>query len=118
MPTLKVLAGDFLEGSGRFDRGIFMLRTKEHNFVGEKISVKELDAVEVANEETVKKVGGTLGWGAAGAALLGPVGLLAGLMLGGRKKEVTVVAKFKDGRKMLATIDNGTFTDIQAALFK
>ena len=65
----------------------------------------------------MKKIGGTVGWGAVGAIALGPVGLLAGLLLGGKKKEVTFVARFKDGRKLLATTDNGTFTKIKAAIF-
>jgi len=43
--------------------------------------------------------------------------LLAGLLLGGNKKEITFVAKFKDGRKLLATTDSGTFTKLQAAVF-
>lgn len=57
-------------------------------------------------------------FGAADPRLaLGQVGLLAGLILGGNKKEVTFVAKFKDGRKMLATTDSKSFTKMQAATF-
>lgn len=53
-----------------------------------------------------------------GALALGPAGLLAGLLLGGEKsKDVTFVAKFKDGRKFLGTTDNKTFTKLQAAVF-
>jgi len=49
--------------------------------------------------------------------MFGPMGLLAGLMLGGRKKEVTFVARFKDERKLLATTDRKTFIALQAAAF-
>ena len=73
--------------------------------------------MEVASEESVKRIGGTLGWGAAGMLALGPVGLLAGLLLGGKKKEVTFVAKVKDGRKLLGTTDHKTFTKLKAAAF-
>ena len=45
--------------------------------------------------------------------MLGPVGLL----LGGKKKEVTFIARFKDGRKMLATTDNKTFVSLKAQVF-
>jgi hypothetical protein len=38
-------------------------------------------------------------------------------MLGGRKKEVTFIARFKDGRKLLATTDSSTYTKLQAAVF-
>lgn len=117
MAKIKVQAGDFLKGDCQYSFGSLVLRTEEHKFMGETISVTELEAVDIATEETVKKIGGTVGWGAAGAVILGPVGLLAGLLLGGKKKEVTFVAKFKDGRKLLATTDSKTFTKLQTAVF-
>lgn len=117
MAKVTVHAGDFLKGDSQFTFGSLVLKTKAHSFLGETIPISQLESVEVASEESVKKVGGTIGWGAAGALVLGPVGLLAGLLLGGKKKEVTFVAKFKDGRKLLATTDSGTFTKLQAAVF-
>jgi hypothetical protein len=117
MAKIKVHAGDFLKGEGQLSFGSLVLKTQAHPWVGETISLASLEMVDTASEENVKKVGGTIGWGAAGAVLLGPVGLLAGLLLGGRKKEVTFVARFKDGRKLLATTDSGTYTKIRAAVF-
>jgi len=83
----------------------------------EGIHSSQLAEVELASEEAVKRLGGTVGWGAVGALALGPVGLLAGLLLGGNKKDVKFVAKFKDGRKMLATTDSKAFTQMKAAVF-
>ena len=118
MEILKVHAGDFLEGDGYYDdSGFLQLRTEEHSFLGKPILMTELEEIDVATEENVKKIGGTVGWGAAGALILGPVGLLAGLLLGGKKKEVTFVARFKDGRKLMATADSKTFTKLKAAVF-
>ena len=117
MAKIKVHAGDFLEGDNQYSFGSLILKTKEHNFLGETIPITELELVDIASEENVKKLGGTVGWGVAGAVILGPVGLLAGLLLGGKKKEVTFIAKFKDGRKLLATTDNKTFTKLQATVF-
>lgn len=77
----------------------------------------DIASVEKATEESVKRIGGTVGWGAVGAALLGPVGLLAGLLAGGRGTNVTFIARFKDGSKILATTDARTYTAIQAASF-
>ena len=51
----------------------------------------------------------------AGGALLGPAGLLAGLLLGGRREETTFVAKLKDGRKFLASVDKRAWPKILAA---
>lgn len=117
MARITVLAGDFLKGRSAYGFGSLVLRTEAHFISGETIPLSELESVEVASEESVKKIGGTIGWGAAGALVLEPVGLLAGLLLGGKKKEVTFVAKFRDGRKLLATTDSGTFTKLQAAVF-
>jgi hypothetical protein len=117
MAKIKVYAGDFLKETGEYTFGAITLKTTEHPWMGESIRITELEYVEAASEEAVKKVGGTVGWGVAGAVLLGPVGLLAGLLLGGKKTEVTFVAKFKDGRKLLASTDSKTFTKFRAATF-
>lgn len=118
MGNIKVLAGDFLKGGdSNYSSGSFALKTEEHFWIGEIIPLDQLDTIDIATEESVKKIGGTVGWGVAGAVILGPVGLLAGLLLGGKKKEVTFVAKFKDGRKLMASTDSKTFTKLQAAIF-
>ena len=117
MAKITVHAGDFIEGKGQISFGSMVLKTKEKNWVGEGIPFSDIDEIEKASEDAVKRVGGTLGWGVAGAVVLGPVGLLAGLLAGGRGKDVTFVAKLKDGRKLLATTDAKTFTKMVAANF-
>ncbi|WP_194091675.1 hypothetical protein [Vibrio hibernica] len=117
MAKVKVHAGDFLEGDGQLSFGALTLKTAKHNIMGETILISQLESVDLASEENVKKVAGTVGWGAVGALALGPAGLLAGLLLGGKKKDVTFIAKFKDGRKLLATTDSKSYTKLQAAVF-
>lgn len=117
MARVKVHAGDFLQKEGYLTGAVINLKTEAHSWVGESIPLADIETLELATEENVKKLGGTVGWGAVGGVLLGPVGLLAGLLAGGRKKEATFVAKFKDGRKVLATTDNKSFTKMQAAIF-
>lgn len=118
MASIKIHAGDWGENKvGHFTIGSFGL-PKPGKFMPESIHKSQLSEVDVATEESVKRLGGTVGWGAAGAVILGPVGLLAGLLLGGRKKEVTFIAKFKDGRKFMGTTDAKTYTQIAAAAFK
>lgn len=51
--------------------------------------------------------------GLAGTVLLGPAGLLAGLILGGRGKETTFICVFKDGRKFIGTASSGVFVELQ-----
>lgn len=116
MAKVVVHAGDWPKGSGQFSFGAFAL--PKGGWGGfEGVHSSELVSIEVATEDNVKRLGGTIGWGAVGAALLGPVGLLAGLLAGGRGKDVTFVAVFKDGRKILATTDSKSFTQMKAAIF-
>lgn len=117
MARIKVHAGDFLEGKGQISGGAMVLRTEEKSWIGEAIPFTSFEELETASEDSVKRIGGTIGWGAAGALVLGPVGLLAGLLVGGRGKDVTFVGKLKDGRKILATTDSKTFTKMMAANF-
>lgn len=117
MAKVKVHAGDWPKGSGQFSFGSLALPKKGGWGGFEGVPLTQLASVDLATEEGVKRLGGTIGWGAAGAVLLGPVGLLAGLVAGGRGKDVTFVATFKDGRKLLATTDSKTFVKLQAAVF-
>ncbi|MGM8931381.1 hypothetical protein [Salinicola halophyticus] len=118
MAEIKIHAGDFKGMRGYFSWGAFSFFNQNSTFKSEaSYQSSEIEAVEQASEENVKRLGGTVGWGAAGAVIFGPVGLLAGLLAGGRGKEVTFVAKFTDGKKILATTDSKTWTKIQAATF-
>lgn len=118
MAQVKIHAGDFQVGEGStFVFGNFALRKPGSWFGTEVVTPADIAEVTIATEESVKRLGGTLGWGAAGAVILGPVGLLAGLLLGGRGKDVTFAVLLNDGRKFLGTTDAKTFTKIQAANF-
>lgn len=117
MAKITVHAGDFRKGRGDYGFGMLTLYKTDQPWKTDTFSAKEIVEIDVASEDNVKRIGGTVGWGAAGAVLLGPAGLLAGLLLGGRKKEVTFVAQLKDGRKMLATTDSKTYTKLLAAAF-
>src|SRR5690606_36515607 len=96
----------------------YLLMKNEGKFLREKIFITEVAELEVASEESVKRIGGTVGWGAVGGVLLGPVGLLAGLLAGGRGKDVTFVCKLKDGRKFMATAPSKVYTELSAVRFK
>lgn len=116
----KIHAGDF----GDNNQGVFRPHDKTFHmpkdgamFRKVKYSPADVEACEVASEESVKRLGGTVGWGVAGSVLLGPVGLLAGLLAGGRGKDVTFVIKFRDGKKALCTAKSKHYREIQSALF-
>ncbi|AVG17777.1 hypothetical protein CFN79_18955 [Chromobacterium vaccinii] len=120
MSKVQIHAGDFPKGDGNLSGSNLSFKWQwGDGILGKSLDLKkELQHVELANEESVKKWGGTIGWGAVGGVLLGPVGLLAGLLLGGKSKEVTFIAVMKDGKKFLATADSKTYTRIMALVFE
>lgn len=110
---LKLHAGDF-KGQASFNGGSFHLFDPRKS-KRESIGIARVAQLEIASEENVRRLSGTVGWGITGAALLGPVGLMAGLLAGGRSKDVTFVCVFNDGRKLLATTSGKDYTKILGA---
>ena len=114
MGKIKVLAGDFT-GEGRYAEGRITLRPKEQPSPAHRMTVADFFAsIEIAAQHDKVRVAGALGWGAAGAILAGPAGLLAGAFLGGRGKQVVFTAVLKDGRKLLAQTDSHTYADLKS----
>jgi hypothetical protein len=118
MAEVNVHAGDSGGGvaNANFDTGLIHFPRRDH--AGGFDYLDNIAEVAVADENSVKRLEGTIGWGAIGALLLGPVGLLAGLLLGGKRTEVTFVAKFENGEKMLATTAKDTYKKLPTRIFK
>lgn len=119
LATLEIHAGDFKKGKASTNGAVIALPWQPGDgLVGQSIVLNgQVTEVTIATEDAVKRTGGTIGWGLVGGAALGPVGLLAGLLLGGKGKDVTFILALNDGRRMLATTDSKTFTKIQALAF-
>ncbi|MDR2173643.1 MAG: hypothetical protein LBE32_05510 [Burkholderiales bacterium] len=112
------MAGDFKKGrSNRFDRGVLHI-FQDGKFFPAKIDGGQILAIDTATEENVKKMAGTLGWGATGAVLLGPVGAVVGALAGGNKKTVTFICALADGRKFLGEADANTYKQMSAQMFE
>ncbi|MEN5304401.1 hypothetical protein [Pseudomonas sp. TWI628] len=112
MTRLTVQSGDFLQGEGEFRNGSLTLKTPRSPSPGERISLARIADLRLASLESSRNLGTALGWGVAGALVAGPVGLLAGLWLGGKEEEATFLATFKDGRKLMAITDGKTWSKI------
>lgn len=110
----EMLAGDFSKGVVNFVGNEVRISAGLH---GEMRMANEISSIAIATEETIKKTGGTIGWGLAGAAVLGPVGLLAGLVVGGKKTEVTFIMVFDDGKKLLGRCEKSTFNELMKLTF-
>jgi hypothetical protein len=112
MASITVLAGDFLQGDGEYRDGVFTLRTSLHPWPGITLALSSFKSVEVANEGSINNIKDAIGFGVAGAMLLGPIGAIAGFMLAGKETEVTFLATLKDDRKLLAAVNGSTYDEI------
>ena len=112
--SIKFLAGDLGKGSG------YLLSSGRVRIPGgqKDFAMSSVASVEVASEESVKRVGGAVGWGLAGAAMFGPAGFIVGGMLGGQGKDVTFVGTLTDGKRFMATAKSAVYSKFMAATFR
>lgn len=117
MGEIKILGGDFISGGSpaSFSMGYFHLCTEKSRWFGEAVAGDQIESVEHLNENTVKKLGGTLAGAAIGAVVAGPLGAIVGSALSGRKKEVTFVCRFTDQRLLIGRTDSRTYDQMLAA---
>lgn len=73
---------------------------------------KSIKNIEIITEETKKKFLGAAGWGTVGAIALGPLGAIAGILVGGNKKEILIACELKNGKKFIATVDNKLYKNM------
>ncbi|RON10066.1 hypothetical protein BK659_09185 [Pseudomonas brassicacearum] len=111
MAKINVLAGNFLQGDSEYREGAFRLKTPFNPALGVKVQASAFKTLEVASEDSVANKD-AIGYGIAGAMLLGPVGAIAGYLMAGKETEITFIATFKDGSKLLAATDSDTYRDI------
>src|SRR5262249_2477944 len=85
--TVRILAGDLGKHNDAYFSLAGTLSWPKGLFSTERIDFgREADRLEVQTEQSIKKLGATVGWAAAGALLAGPVGLLLGGIFGGRNR--------------------------------
>lgn len=117
MASFKVHGGDFKAGNGSLMLGQISL-PKDGRLGAETMPANLLISVEVATQENQKKFLGTVGGGAIGLALLGPLGAIGGMLLGGNKTSVTFVGTLRDDRTFVASADASTFAKLKAIATK
>lgn len=100
---MKVLAGDWpVDANVTFRAGTSgALSFQKSTFSFDHVALSEIESAELVTEDKRMSVGGKLGWGIAGALLLGPIGAVIGGVAGGNKNEKIVAVVFRDGRKAL-----------------
>ncbi len=117
---LKILAGDFKEGTlvmvmtqGIIKQKKYITFAEGWSMKPEKLFAEDLLSVDLVTEENKTSIMGKVGWGAVGGLALGPLGLLAGVLGGGNRSKKVVAVALKDGRKALIS---GKPKDIQELL--
>jgi hypothetical protein len=105
---VNVIGGDLQSGEWEYKTG-----TLWHAFDQVDLS-GQIKTISQQTEESVKKLPEMAAWGLAGSMIFGPLGLLAGLVMGGNRKKICAMCELKDGRKFLATMDTTIYQEMLA----
>lgn len=105
---INVLGGDVAQGEWQYESDTLWGPFEQIELHG------HVKTVTMHTEESAKNLAHTLGWSVAGAMVLGPAGAIAGLFLGGNRKQVCAMIELKDGRKFLATMDSKIYQQMLA----
>lgn len=110
----RVIAGDYLNASVSFSLGSIMLSTGFNNFF--YLDKGIVESYDIITEDIRKSATSGIARGAIGAALLGPVGLLAGLSA--KNKGIhTIAVKFRDGKNSLIEVDDKVYKGFMKVMF-
>ena len=118
----KVLSGNYVDDSVRIEglgtQLVFGYGKDNDLFTTTHITLDKstVESYEVLTEDKVKSASSTMLRAGAGALLLGPVGLLAGVS-GKTKGIYNVAILFKDGKKSLIEIDDKHYKVLMKVLF-
>lgn len=106
--TIDVIAGNFNRGRGSMllENTHLSMNSPTRWLINEKIKLDHIVlARPLESHETGAGLAATLGLGAAGYVLLGPLGVIGGILLGNRRQqEVLGVIKLLDGRTIVANM--------------
>jgi hypothetical protein len=102
---VKILGGDVATGEWEYSMGTLW-------GAFEQIELRsDVKKVTPQTEESVKKLPEAAAWGLLGL-LVGPMGLLAGVVFGGNRKSVCALIELNDGRKFLALMDSKIYQEV------
>jgi hypothetical protein len=110
----KVIAGDYLNRPLMTLAGAAAILLDWKNRIN--LDKTEVASYEVMTEDIRKSAASGIIRGAVGAALIGPVGILAGLSAK-NKSTITIAIRFKDGKNSLIEVDQKIYKAIVQAMF-
>lgn len=110
----RVIAGDYLGKIIGVSLGQLYIGISFSNNLF--LNKDNIETYEVITDDQRKSAASGIARGAIGAALLGPVGLLAGLSAK-NKGTYNVAIKFKDGKNSLVEIDDKVYKTLVKVMF-
>lgn len=112
----KIIAGDFrTDAKHQFVVDKLLLHEKGGwGLKRTKYLVSSIVGLQEVSEDKERAVGGTLGWGVAGALVAGPLGAVAAGYLGGKKDEVTFICRLADGKEFVGVMKRKLFINLSA----
>ena len=120
--TLKVERANFTENSVectvyfvgdphielRFQEpGKFLRRKLKYGF-------DDIKTLEILTQDNAKNVSAAVGWGLLGTVVAGPIGLVAGGLLGLKKDDIVCVLRFHDDKTLLVRTTTKVFNRLDA----
>lgn len=104
---LTVIGGDYGENTGAvlnttWGGKLTDLVIADGFFTSHKIPAAHIESVDIVTDENKASLLGAIGGGAVGTLIAGPIGLLAGAVLGGRKSATTMLIQVRGGKQILA----------------
>lgn len=106
----KVIGRDYVDG--RVTRDLKILRGSRKWELNNKTVTK----VKVVNSDERKSVSSGITRGLVGGVVLGPLGMIGGVISGKNKKSYMVEIYFTDGRVSIAEVDDKIFRQMQIKL--
>lgn len=101
MSDIQVLGGDFPRAKGSFGLGKLYIKTGKLQWLGHDVTGLLID-VQPISARSKKSIMDAIGVGSIGSLAFGNAGFIAGLILGGNKREASFVATLSDGRRFIA----------------
>ena len=101
MADIQVIGGDFPKAKGSYGFGNLYIKTGKLNWLGQNMTGLLID-IQPLSARSKKSIMDAIGIGAIGSLAFGNAGLIAGLILGGNKREASFIATLSDGRRFIA----------------
>lgn len=106
----KIISGEYERG--KIDNSL-KINSWRKPFTLDNQSVSK---VEVMNQDEQKSLGSAIGRGIVGNALLGPIGLVGGVVTSKNKKSYMIKIYYPNGRFSIAEVNNKIFKQMQLKL--